>query len=324
MQNEQPAKQNNILVIGGAGYVGSRIIPALKEAGHRVAVLDLLWFGDHLPPDVPVIRMDAMDATEHLFKGYDTVIFLAGLSNDPMAEFDARTNFISNAPTPAYCAMLAKKAGVKRFIYASSCSVYGSSRSGVKSMEDEHDEFTQSHYGVSKLMGEVGAMQYNDLTFEVVALRMGTISGYSPRMRFDLLLNTMYMKAATEGTIDVRNPELRRPVFAMSDVVEAYQWALTCHPGVYNVFSSNTTVGMAANTVRVFFKQTYNREIVVHEQQLADPRDYEASNLKATQAGFVAKGGVVSILKELHERIGLDGNFEDDAGYNIRVFTKMS
>lgn len=321
MPNQKPPESGrNILVIGGAGYVGSRIIPALKAQGHRVSVVDLLWFGDHLPADVPITRMDVMDMTPESFKGFDTVIFLAGLSNDPMAEFDARTNFISNAPGPAYCAMMAKKAGVARFIYASSCSVYGTSQGEVN---EEGPVLAQSHYGVSKYMGEVGSMQYMDRDFAVVALRMGTISGYSPRMRFDLLLNTMYMKAATANKIDVRNPKLRRPYFAMSDVERAYLWALNCHGGVYNVLSGNTTVGECARAVRVFFKAKHGIEVTIAEQTLADPRDYAVDDFRAIGQRFIAKGSIASILDELDREVGITGDFSQDVMYNIRVFQKL-
>src|SRR5690348_1550166 len=94
----------HILVIGGAGYIGSRLVPALIGEGHTVSVIDLLWFGNHLPEGVSVIQKDALDLTEGDFAGFDAVIFLAGLSNDPMADFNARLNYIENAAAPVICA----------------------------------------------------------------------------------------------------------------------------------------------------------------------------------------------------------------------------
>src|SRR5215467_15320823 len=113
-----------ILVGGGAGYVGSLLIPVLVEHGYEVDVIDLLWFGNHLPKGVKVIRKDLFQCTEADLRGYEQVLFLAGLSNDPMAEFDPSMHFVSNAALPSYLAYIAKHAGVKRFIFGSSCSVY--------------------------------------------------------------------------------------------------------------------------------------------------------------------------------------------------------
>lgn len=114
-----------IFVAGGAGYVGSTLIPKLLDRGYQVDVVELFWFGNHLPKEVGVVHKDIFDLTAEDLNGYEQVIFLAGLSNDPMAEFSPSKNFIFNAAAPAYLAYIAKRAGVKRYIYASSCSVYG-------------------------------------------------------------------------------------------------------------------------------------------------------------------------------------------------------
>src|SRR4249919_3238321 len=114
-----------ILIAGGAGYIGSVVIPKVLDRGYQVDVVDLLWFGNNLPKEVKVQQKDIFDLHEKDVEGYDQVIFLAGLSNDPMAEFSPAKNFVSNAAVPSYLSYLAKRAGVRRMIYASSCSVYG-------------------------------------------------------------------------------------------------------------------------------------------------------------------------------------------------------
>src|SRR5690349_14204058 len=113
----------NILVAGGAGYVGSALIPKLLERGYGVDVVDLFWFGNHLDPDVGIVKKDIFDLQVSDLEGCEQVLFLAGLSNDPMAGFSPSKNFIFNAAAPAYLAYTAKLAGVRRFVYASSCSV---------------------------------------------------------------------------------------------------------------------------------------------------------------------------------------------------------
>src|SRR6202050_73502 len=197
-----------ILIAGGAGYVGSVLIPKLLDRGYKVDVVDLFWFGNHLPRHVGVVHKDIFDLTVEDLQSYDQVIFLAGLSNDPMAEFSPSKNFIFNAAAPAYLAYVAKKAGVKRYIYASSCSVYGYTEN---ELYDETRPVSSNYpYGISKLQGEQAAMQMADQNFSVISLRKGTISGYSPRMRFDLIINTMFKNALREQTITNNNPPIWR------------------------------------------------------------------------------------------------------------------
>src|SRR2546426_10801035 len=186
-----------VLVAGGAGYVGSVLIPRLLDRGYRVDVVDLFWFGNHLPEQTGVLKKDIFHLTVEDLELYDQVIFLAGLSNDPMAEYSPSKNFVFNAAAPAYLAYSAKKASVKRYIYASSCSVYGYTEN---ELYDETRPLSSSYpYGISKLQGEHAVMQLIDKDFSVIALRKGTVSGYSPRMRFDLIVNTMFKCAMQDG-----------------------------------------------------------------------------------------------------------------------------
>jgi len=106
-----------ILIAGGAGYIGSALIPKLQERGYIVDVIDLLWFGNHLPSDVKIIKKDIFELQEEELREYDQVMFLAGLSNDPMAEFSPAKNFIYNASSPSYLAYIAKRAGVKKLLF---------------------------------------------------------------------------------------------------------------------------------------------------------------------------------------------------------------
>jgi len=179
-----------IFIAGGAGYIGSALIPRLLDRGYEVDVADLMWFGNNLPNEVKILDRDMFDLSEEELADYEQVIFLAGLSNDPMAEYSPRKNFIFNGASPAYLAYIAKRAGVKRFIHAGSCSVYGYT---VNELYDEERPSVSGYpYGISKLQGERAAMQLADEKFSVIAFRQGTISGYSPRMRLDLVVNTMF------------------------------------------------------------------------------------------------------------------------------------
>ena len=115
-----------ILIAGGAGYLGSVLVPKLLDRGYEVDVVDLFWFGNHLPPQAGIIRKDIFDITVDDLQCYQQVVFLAGLSNDPMAEFSPSQNFIFNAAAPAYLAYVSQEGERKTLrYYASSCSVYG-------------------------------------------------------------------------------------------------------------------------------------------------------------------------------------------------------
>src|SRR5579864_170942 len=145
-----------ILVAGGAGYLGSVLIPKLLERGYKVDVVDLFWFGNHLPSEVRILNKDIFELSVVDLSGYDQVVFLAGLSNDPMAEYSPSKNFIFNAAAPAYLAYIAKKAGLRRYVYASSCSVYGYTDN---ELFDESRPVASSYpYGISKLQGEQAVM----------------------------------------------------------------------------------------------------------------------------------------------------------------------
>src|SRR4051794_26823160 len=185
-----------LLVAGGAGYLGSVLIPRLLERGYKVDVVDLFWFGNHLPREVGILNKDIFQLSVEDLEPYDQGIFLAGLSNDPMAEYSPSKNFVFNAAAPAYLGYIGKKAKVKRYIYASSCSVYGYTEN---ELFDETRPVSSSYpYGISKLQGEQAATQLIDENFSVISLRKGTISGYSPRMRLDLIINTMFKAAMKE------------------------------------------------------------------------------------------------------------------------------
>src|SRR4029077_15622862 len=271
-----------ILIVGGAGYVGSALIPALLERGYAVDVVDVKWFGVHLPMEVSVVDKDILSCTTDDLEGYEQVIFLAGLSNDPMAEFDPAQNFLSNAAMPSYLAYLAKQVGVRRVIYASSCSVYGYT---VNELYDEDSPAISSFpYGISKLQGERGVMQMQAEGFSTIALRKGTICGYSPRMRFDLIVNTMYKSCIQEGKITVNNPSLWRPILDIRDAVSGYLRAIQADysiSGIFNIASDNYTVGQVGDRVKDQMEKLLKKRIDLEIKHVSDFRNYKVTTEKA-------------------------------------------
>jgi nucleoside-diphosphate-sugar epimerase len=314
-----------VLIAGGAGYVGSVLIPRLLDRGYKVDVVDLFWFGNRLPRQVGILNKDIFQLSVEDLEPYDQVIFLAGLSNDPMAEFSPSKNFIFNAAAPAYLAYTAKNAKVKRYIYASSCSVYGYT-------EDELFDETRpvaSHYpyGISKLQGEQAAMQLVDDNFSVIALRKGTISGYSPRMRFDLIINTLFRNAVREHVITVNNPSIWRPILSIEDAATAYIRAIEANyklSGIFNVASGNYTVGEVADMVRAEVEERLETQVNLNIKHIEDFRNYKVSTQKASNVlSFHSVGSVKSIVSSLIENMEKFQDWDNPFYSNIQTFKKL-
>jgi len=315
-----------ILVAGGAGYIGSKLIPILLEHGYKVDVVDLLWFGNHLPENVSVVKKDLFKCQPDDLKDYDQVIFLAGLSNDPMAEFDPSMNFISNGALPSYMAYVAKRAGVKRFIYASSCSVYGYT---VNELYDEDSPVTCGYpYGISKLQGERGVLQLHDKDFSVIALRQGTVCGYSPRMRLDLIVNTMFKFAMGQRKITVNNPSIWRPILDIRDAATAYLRAIQADyslSGVFNIASGNYTVGQVGDMVKYEVEKLTGEKVEIALKNIEDFRNYKVTIDKAkTYLGYQPQHAIEDIIDDLYGNRANFEDYEDERFYNIKVFKKIT
>jgi nucleoside-diphosphate-sugar epimerase len=314
-----------ILVAGGAGYIGCALIPKLLERGYHVDVVDLFWFGNALPSEVGIVHQDIFDLQASDLKKYEQVIFLAGLSNDPMAEFSPSKNFVFNAAAPAYLCYIAKLAGVRRYIYASSCSVYGYT---VNELFDEDQPVSSTYpYGISKLQGERAVLQLADTGFSVIALRKGTVSGYSPRMRFDLIVNTMFKSALRDGLIRVNNPAIWRPVLSIEDACMAYIRAVEASEpisGIFNIASGNHTVGEVADLVRGTLEKELGTKLALEIQHIQDIRNYKVSIERARNVlSFHPHHNIRSIVCNLIENMGHCSDWDNPRYYNIQVFKSL-
>jgi nucleoside-diphosphate-sugar epimerase len=315
-----------LLIAGGAGYIGSALIPRLLERGYLVDVADLFWFGNCLPPETGLLNKDLFDLTTEDLKDYDQVLFLAGLSNDPMAEYSPSKNFVYNAAAPAYLAYTAKKAGVRRYIYASSCSVYGYT---VNELYDETRPVASSYpYGISKLQGEQAVMNLLDDEYSVIALRKGTVSGYSARMRLDLIVNTMFKCALRDGAITIDNPTIWRPILAIDDAVTAYVRAIEAHEeisGIFNIASGNYTVGEVGDQVKAEVEERLGAKVGLTIRHVQDVRNYKVSIEKAKNVlSFHPRHDVRSIVGDLIKHKNEFSDWDNPAYYNIRMFQSLA
>jgi len=233
-----------ILITGTDGYIGCVLAPAVIDAGHEVVGLDTRYFNEALlgaPPrsGYPVIVKDLRDIAREDLEGIDAVMHLAGLSNDALGELSRRVTFDINHRATVRLAKLCKEAGVDRFIYSSSCSVYGKSSADIVTEESPFDP--QTDYAVCKMLDERELSDLADDSFSPTFLRNATAYGASPRMRFDLVVNNLSALAWTTRRIAmVSDGTPWRPIVHILDISRAFLAALAApraavHNQVFNV-----------------------------------------------------------------------------------------
>ncbi len=238
-----------ILVAGGEGYLGSIVCNMLCD-DHDVTSVDIGLFKTELNRKVRTIRENIFDI--HDLSGFEVVIFLAGLSNDPMSEFDPPNCFAQNIGSVFHLAKIAKRSHCRRLIYASSCSVYGWQDAELYETDSPK---TESYYGISKYLGEVAIEQLSDDKFNVCVFRMGTLSGHSPRMRFDLMINAMYRSCINDNCVIVNDPYIWRPILDVRDAARAYKLAVDSETplnGIYNLAYGNYQINEIASFISDF------------------------------------------------------------------------
>jgi nucleoside-diphosphate-sugar epimerase len=289
------AREDTVLVIGGGGYIGSALVEKLLRQGLKVSVLDAMHYGDeplaHVAdhPNFSLIREDFrhIEALTRAVDGTHAVIHLGGLVGDPACAVNADLTVDINVTATKVIAEIAKARGVRRFIFASSCSVYGSSDELV----DEESCFNpQSLYAQSKVASEAVLRGLNDADFAVTCLRFATIYGISGRTRFDLVVNLLCAKAVRDGLITVYGADQWRPFVHVDDVAQAVAMTLAAPAGrvageCFNVGSNeqNFTLGEIAELIR---SQVPDAKIT-SDETFVDKRNYRVSFDKIrAQLGF--------------------------------------
>ena len=218
-----------VLVTGHNGYIGTILVPMLQQHGHEVVGLDTDYFRSCLftgtVPDIESIAKDIRDVAAEDVAGFDAIVHLAGLSNDPLGDYKPHLTEDINETAAVKLAQLAKAAGVQRFLFASSCSNYGA---GGADFLDENAAFNPvTPYGVSKVKVEAALAKLADAEFSPVYLRASTAYGVSPLLRFDLVINNLTAWAFTTGLVYLKSDGTPwRPVVHVEDIALSYVAAL--------------------------------------------------------------------------------------------------
>jgi nucleoside-diphosphate-sugar epimerase len=311
-------ERDKVLVVGGAGYIGSLLVRRLLEQGRKVRVLDSLVYGDAplqgvlRHPNFELIVGDCRNIRDVVasMEGAGAIIHLAAIVGDPACEQDRKTALEINYAATRMLIEIAKGRGVKRFLFASSCSVYGIT-------DIEADENTAVHpisvYAQTKVDSETALLQSRSETFSPTIVRLATVFGLSDRPRFDLVVNLLSAKACQEGVITIYNGRQWRPFVHVSDVVEALVRILDAPAGlvsgeIFNVGDSrlNHNLEELAEKIRAVFPDTR-----VERVENSDHRDYRVCfdkirNRLSFRARHTLDDGIREIKKAFEERLILD------------------
>lgn len=323
-----------VLLVGGAGYVGSVLTQELLERGYAVRILDRLYFGDSGLRDVhdrvELVVGDMRALTPEIMRDVEAVVNVGGLSNDPTAEYNPRANYEMNTVAACRLAELCIENGVPRYIFASSCSIYdrgvGNDARDVLLDEDSGVD-PRAAYSSSKYEAEKLLLAMAGEDFCPVILRKGTIYGFSPRMRYDLVVNTFVKDALSKGAITIHyGGEMWRPLVEVRDVARAYIACLEAddeavRAQVFNVSYANFRISELALRVRETFRALGRDVDIRSDYGYRGVRSYRVSSARIEGAlGYRPKVTVEEAVRHMVDQIKLLGydDFANPRYYNIQ------
>lgn len=325
-----------VLVTGGGGYVGHVLVPRLLQEGYEVVVYDTFWFGDRLPQSDKLTRVrgDIRSAAQlgEAAAGCDSVIHLACISNDTSFALDEKLSTSINRDAFAPLVKAVEAAGIKRFINASTSSVYGVS--DAPEVFEDHPKVPLTYYNQYKWECEEILAGLNP-DFEWVTIRPATVCGYSPRCRLDLSVNILTNHAVNKGVITVFGGEQKRPNLNIGDMVDAYLMLLTIDGSkidrrTYNCGFQNLSIMEIAQTVKKTVEQAFpdKQPIEIKVTESDDKRSYHINSDKIKrELGFSPKRTIEDAVRELcgaFQQGLLPNSFTDDNYYNVKKLQALA
>jgi len=327
-----------VLVTGGAGYCGARLVPQLLSRGYQVTVYDIMFFGNQfLPRHDPKLRIidgDVRDLRKFAatVAGHDVVVHLACISNDASFELDEDLSTSINLNGFEPLVLAAKKAGVKRFVYASSSSVYGVS--DKPDVTEDHPLVPLTLYNKYKGMCEPLLKKHTEAGFTGVIFRPATVCGHSPRQRLDLSVNILTNHAVNKGAITVFGGNQMRPNLHVDDMVDAYHLMLTAphekiHGEIFNIGFQNYSIAEIAGMVKKVVQEEMPEkgEIKIVTTPTNDMRSYHVNSDKVKRVlGFKPKRSIEDAVRDLTRAFRnhlMPNSFDDDWYYNVRTMKKL-
>lgn len=326
-----------IFVAGGAGYVGSRLVPVLLQKGHEVVVYDLFLYGDDVfgniinHPSLILIKGDIRDVAkvEKALDGCNAVIHLACISNDPSFELNPNLGKSINLDSFEPFVLIAKKHQIKRFVFASSSSVYG-----VKSDPDVTEEMSLeplTDYSKFKAECEKILLKHMSKDFICTILRPATVCGYAPRQRLDVIVNILTNCAYHTGKVKVTGGSQMRPNVHIEDMVRAYIHVLEMSEDkvqgeIFNVGTDNHTVLELANMAKRIVGKKRPVELAIEPTN--DPRSYHVSSEKIfKKIGFKPRFTIEDAMSDLitaFEQGKLPNSLTDNRYFNIKTMKEIN
>tara|TARA_B100000029_G_C17567118_1_gene955418 strand:+ start:394 stop:1377 length:984 start_codon:yes stop_codon:yes gene_type:complete len=320
-----------VLITGGAGYVGSVLVPKLLEKNYEVNVLDLMIYGETLPkhPKLKIFKGDIRDndLVKKSLEKCDAVIHLACISNDPSFELDKSLGKSINLLAFSPLVEFSKRAGIKRFIYASSSSVYG-----VKKETNVNEEMSLeplTDYSKFKADCEKILLKSKSDNFEVVVVRPATVCGYSPRQRLDLVVNILTNLAYHKNKISVFGGDQLRPNIHIQDMCRAYLKILEApkkliNGEIFNVGFENKKVNDIADLV----KKNIGDKVLIEKEESNDNRSYHISSKKfCKQLNFKTQFTIEDSIKDLKmafDKRKLVDTLDDPKYFNVKLMQKIN
>jgi len=304
-----------VLVTGGAGYIGVVLCERLLEAGHEVRVLDRLYWGskpiEHIVDRMELIHADVRDFDERTLDGVDGVVHLAGLSNDPTAEYNPTANWEMNAVATETLAAACKRRGVGRLTFGSSASIYDGLGDGL--FDETTKVSPRGAYSRSKFEAEQHLMRAADGRFAPIILRQGTVYGYSPRMRLDLVVNTFIKDALLRERLYLHGGGwMWRPLVDVTDVAEAHIRCLeapasTVGGQIFNVVHENHQIRQLAMLVAGSLSLHHRHVRLENAPVPSINRNYRCANRKLQDAiGFTPRVTVLESIERILSFLPID------------------